>query len=262
MLITANIATMPSRAASLPRAIQSLAPQVDRLRIYLNGFDQPPACLRLYDNIEFVLGEDLGAAGKFYWTKQQNEVYFTADDDFVYPPTFVRDSLAALMRHGSRAVITLHGSCVVLPCEDYVADRRVLRCMDELQEDRRVLIGGTGVMCFRTDFVPISLAHFRFGNAADIEFSAFCFRRGIRIICRDHSAGMRGDLGSTTGGNTGDGGGLNYLRPGAQNIFGTVTRPHSRLMARIVNSLFCGDELPADSQLPTELKPRSYAHAC
>lgn len=261
MLITANIATMPSRAASLPRAIGSLAPQVDRLRVYLNSFDQPPACLRLYDNVEYIQGEDLGATGKFYWANQPNEVYFTVDDDFVYPPNYVRDSLAALMRYGNRAVITLHGSSVMLPCEDYVTDRRVYRCMDALDADQRVLIGGTGVMCFRTDMVQVALEDFRYGNASDIEFSAFCFNRKIPIICRAHEAGVRAEANEVVVPTSG-GGGLSYMRPGVENIYGQVTRPHSRLIAQLVNALFCGEKLPEGSSVPADLKPLQLAHAC
>ena len=82
---TCNIATMPSRIDQLRLTLDSLRPQFDEIRIYLNEFTYVPSFVKEFTY--FQGGENLTDNGKFYGLKdlKEDEYYFTLDDDIIYP---------------------------------------------------------------------------------------------------------------------------------------------------------------------------------
>src|SRR5690606_14533447 len=66
-----GIAAIPQRKAALEKSVRSLIDQVDRIGVYLNGWEEVPSFL-LHPKIEVRRSQvdgDIGDAGKFYWVE-------------------------------------------------------------------------------------------------------------------------------------------------------------------------------------------------
>ncbi len=67
-MIIAGMATMPDRLSFLKEVVEIVRPQVDVLRVYLNGFVKVPDVLRPEEAmLSSDARGDLGAEGKLYW---------------------------------------------------------------------------------------------------------------------------------------------------------------------------------------------------
>jgi hypothetical protein len=128
-MIVAGMATMPDRLPYLEEAVASIRPQVDCLKVYLNGFAEKPACL---EPDEAVLSSeaqgDLGAGGKFYWIDGKDGLddythYLSIDDDIHYPPDYATTLVREFAARGGRAIVGLHGTTFLQPMEDFVRSR-------------------------------------------------------------------------------------------------------------------------------------------
>src|SRR5215472_15189688 len=90
----AGMATMPSRAATLPVAVHSIIGQVDRLYLYLDGHEEVPKSVRDNSRVIPIFAREepgLGDGGKFLGLVRERErcLYIGVDDDIVYPPNYV-----------------------------------------------------------------------------------------------------------------------------------------------------------------------------
>lgn len=98
-MIHAQMASFPARAGIVMQTVASILPQVDRLRICLNGCPEVPPALRDHPKIEVLLPDrDLKDAGKFAFRVAPDDLVFTIDDDIIYPPDYVRHTIAMLER--------------------------------------------------------------------------------------------------------------------------------------------------------------------
>lgn len=149
-MITAALATFPARLPTLEKVLQRLRPQVDRLCVYCDKYeDAPPIVKSLAD--EYCCG-DKGDAGKFAWAQAEEGYYLTCDDDLLYDPHYVEWMIAEVQRWGGRAIVTAHGRTFQGPAKDFLSDNR-----DGTQHDFSRSIGegawinwpGTG--CMATD---------------------------------------------------------------------------------------------------------------
>ena len=177
------MATHPPRREALKIAVALLAPQVDQLRVCLNGYDAAPDFFADYDNIAFVIPEkDLGASGKTYWLDELDGYVFTVDDDIGYPPDYIEKMKLKVGRYG---ICCVHGSHIENkgdPLDTYIAPENRHHYRTALAEDEVVDMGGTGTMAWRTDMVrPPS---FLGGIAClDPKFSWWCRKNGHKIVC-------------------------------------------------------------------------------
>ena len=133
-LITANIATIPERLDIALKAINSIYDQVEQIRVYLNNFDEYPGNL-IDDKIKLMIGEDLKSTGKFYWSMEKNQYYFSLDDDLIYPPSYVNDHLEILKLHDDSIAVTLHGKILNnTPINNFFKDgiKKNYRCLEEV----------------------------------------------------------------------------------------------------------------------------------
>jgi hypothetical protein len=204
--VTASIASVWTREIALHAAVDSLAHQVDRINVYLNGYDHVPAYLRKpYVNV--LLSKDtgkgdIGDVGKFYWANQiQTEYHLTADDDIIYPEDYV----ARLVRfrenfRGRPVVLGVHGICVRPDSLEsargarrygYYSSRTVFMGVGEVPSATVVHILGTGTVMYRVaDFGELNLdADFSVPNMADIWFGVLGQRKAIPFVVMPHEAG-------------------------------------------------------------------------
>lgn len=169
-----GIAAIPEREYALREVIASLLPQADRIGVYLNGWSSIPEYLKDPKiQIEGFGGRDLGDAGKFYWVDNHEGIYFTCDDDLVYPEDYVRRTVSKLRHYERKAVVGWHGSLLKAPFVDYydTASRRVFTFGAHRPHDTPVHILGTGCSAFYTKNFPVKLADFLAPNMADIFFA-------------------------------------------------------------------------------------------
>jgi len=116
----AHMATFPARAESLPRAVASVAPQVDELHLVLNEYDRIPGWLARHPNVRAVLPErDVKALGKFYPRPAAADRVFLVDDDLEYASDYCDVMEAEADRLGWEGrVFGVHGSIL--------SERRIL----------------------------------------------------------------------------------------------------------------------------------------
>lgn len=100
-MIIANLATYPPRAEFMPKVVEAVSPQVDRLNVVLNQYDEIPNFLLNYENVVPVVPtHDTKDAGKFYPDCSGAEYVLMIDDDVVYPRDFVALSVERMKSLG------------------------------------------------------------------------------------------------------------------------------------------------------------------
>lgn len=163
----AALASIPERAHLLPRVLASLRPQVERLHVYLNGWESAPQCvLDLAD--EYILDPvNRGAESKLHWSSkpspQHNEsvgdgfLHLSCDDDFCYLDGYVQTMAAAIDRWQGRAIVTGHGRVYRAGATHFhhVVPGSVGLFYKRVTEGRWVNYGGTGVMAWDTRYVQV-----------------------------------------------------------------------------------------------------------
>ena len=189
MEITFNMATIPSRFKLALKAIDSVYDQADKIRIYLNNFEQVPEELNR-DKIVTHIGEDLNAAGKLFWALNPNEYYFCIDDDIRYPSTYVKDMLKNLNFYNDKIFATLHGKILKpTPVTSYFKGwETTLHCLGGFDNSTFINIVGTGVCAFNTNNIKIDVSSFTHNFTVDIETSLQLQSQKIPSLAIAHSS--------------------------------------------------------------------------
>lgn len=105
-MIRAHLATFPPRREILVETLESLSSQVDAVFVCLNEYTAIPDELSRFSNVHaFIPDSDLKDAGKFAPEVQPNDTVFTCDDDILYPPTYVQDTIENLETLGAKDTI-------------------------------------------------------------------------------------------------------------------------------------------------------------
>lgn len=183
MRVTGNIATMPSRERQLKEMLSSIEGQFDEVRVCLNGYASVPHWLRMRHNVTPIIPpHDLTDNGKYYALDQidEHEIYFTLDDDIVYPPDYVPRTLANLDKYG--CIITYHGRLLCGKGLRYYKDHQFYGCLNGQDEDIEYDVAGTGVTAFSTEyFWPRGLSMHPDQRMSDLLFSLAAARAGKTI---------------------------------------------------------------------------------
>lgn len=169
-----GIAAIPDRVNALEKTIGSLLPQVEKIGVYLNNWTGVPDFLRNDKIIVRGVNEpDLGDVGKFFWLDDHDGIYFSCDDDLIYPPDYISRTVNKLKEHNFNSAIGWHGSLIKEPFETYYNknSRRVFVFHAHRPHDTPVHILGTGCSAFHTSKLKIKKSDFKHPNMADIFFS-------------------------------------------------------------------------------------------
>lgn len=186
--IVAGMATVAGNETALRAAVMSLLPQVDRLYLYLNRYQEVPAFLRANSKIIACTDTDgtrFGDAGKFWGLAQSPaSVYLTCDDDIVYPPDYAARLATELAACDGQAIVGVHGALIHQPCRGYYDDgsRSVIHFEHALIRRRRVHVVGTGTAAFHSDVVRMTLDDFKHPNMADIWLARYAQQRGLPLF--------------------------------------------------------------------------------
>jgi hypothetical protein len=187
-MITVNIASLANRIDLLINTINSLIDQVDQINICLNNYEVNPY---IHPKVNVVFSDNShGDAGKFMFTTQSEGYYLTADDDLIYPPTYVKNIIEAIDKYG---IVTYHGrSFKSYPISNYHRPNEAPiirnRCLGSYDYDEPVDVGGTGCMGFHTDYFNPPFSIFKRANMADIWISCYAKQQGKLIWGLKHDA--------------------------------------------------------------------------
>lgn len=194
----ACLATIPRREKSLAQVLTRLRPQVDRLYVYCNGYqDLPPSVRELADDhATSQLHGDRGDAGKMFWLDRvpADAYYLSCDDDIRYPENYVAVLVAACQAYRSRIAVGVHGGRVLTPITSYYRCRKMRHTFAGFEQDAWVNLLGTGTLCFRPGAVGIQPKDFPNGFMADVWFAVHCQRAGIPMLSIARPKGWLGDL--------------------------------------------------------------------
>lgn len=175
MKIICSLATFQGRESSLERVIESIKKQTVQ-----------PTEVFVYDN---KVLPDIADNGKFWFLSQLKEpvIYFSMDDDLVYPVDYIKTTLKALEKSPD-AVITYHGKLLDGVGLNYYKHHTRFRCLDSVVKDATIDVAGTGVSCFRTDkFNPTHIWRHADRKMADLLLSHYAAQQGVKIICKKHN---------------------------------------------------------------------------
>jgi hypothetical protein len=165
------------------QAVQSLAPQFDRVCVCLNEYDSIPPELAAFDNVEAMIPDkNLKDAGKFAFTPSHYDTVFTCDDDIIYPATYVARTLDHLVALGDdAAAIGYHAHAFVFKKQkgqygwrNYMFHRRVANTF-------KIDVMGTGTACFRGAYAPSLDDCITAAGYVDLRFSRLMTKHGMAM---------------------------------------------------------------------------------
>jgi len=185
-----QVASIPEREEMLRVMVASILPQVDRLNVMLNGYNQVPSWLADSKITYTLLDNSTGDAAKFYGVERLKGYIFTCDDDILYPVDYIDRLTEAIERHYRRAIIAFHGRTMLpKPVRSYYRDRyEAFHYLFGLDYDAKVSTVGTGVMGFHSSTIRLKYADFRLPNMADIWIAKFAKEHGVPLVVARHGA--------------------------------------------------------------------------
>ena len=199
------LCAIPERAKQLQQVLTALAPQVDRIHLYLDRYPEAPAFLEpWHSKLQVVLSHEqpgLRDNGKFLplaALAQQPCWLFTVDDDIAYPPDYVAALLKRLEHYGRQVVLGVHGVLLTEQAEGYFSARyrKVHGFSKALEADALVNVIGTGTMaCHSSLLAGLSLEHFKQPGMADLYLASWCQQQQIPMLAIARHAGWLEQLG-------------------------------------------------------------------
>ena len=184
------MATIAEREEAMFDAVASIAPQVDHLHVYMNDYKSLTAIKKelFTDRITFhdkPVG-DLGDSGKFWGKQFPHDIYFSVDDDLIYPPDYVETTLKHLETH---PIVSYHGRLMLpAPVRTYYHGlRRAYHVNSHVDDFYPVHVGGTGVMAQRAN--AFSYLDCKEPNMSDIWVGIYAQRNRIPIVTAPHRKG-------------------------------------------------------------------------
>lgn len=189
--VFASVASVPRRERALLRVVDALRPQVDQVRVYLNGYDTVPRRLER-DGVVVARSQDegdRGDAGKVFWAGSTTGFHLLCDDDIEYPEDYAIRIVEGIERYRRRAAVAFHGSVLNDKVLGYHRSRRVLHLSRGLRDDVAVHVLGTGVAGWHTSALRVTANDFPVPNMADVWFALLGQRRQVPFVCLSREAG-------------------------------------------------------------------------
>ena len=184
--ISFNLATYPKRKEHLQKVINSILPQTDVLRIYLNECQKIPKEV-INPKIEYTVRDaDIKDTGKFYWLNTlRNEYYFTADDDILYDPDYAMESIQKMRLTGA-AICTVHGRIMNANPVSPSDAKNINHFFRSQDNDFYCNYCGTGATCVDNSVLSVNLKVFETNGMTDQYFNVVLQENKIPILCRAH----------------------------------------------------------------------------
>lgn len=187
-MIIASMATVPGREVSAHAAVLSLLPQVHKLQLCLDGFEDFPAWVHEVwkshrDQMDlwcFSRQGRVGDGAKFFWADRtpKNAHHLVCDDDIIYPADYA-ETLAEF-HDQLQAPVGVHGYILEPDAERFDARSEVFHAAAPLDRVRPVHVLGTGTLCYSPGELELHFENFRWSpNVADLLFARACIEQGV-----------------------------------------------------------------------------------
>lgn len=185
--LVGSMATFPARFGIVAQTLASIAPQLDRLYLYVNdGFDDLPDLSHLPNVIAMDARDhagDLSERGKIFPLKTVSDsIVFTLDDDFIYPPDYVRRNRDLLERMGGHCVVTTHGGIMPPRADWYYERTQVFVSHAALDAVQLCTIAGSGTFCFDQRSLALDFPALLGETFVDIQISLVARAAGLPIL--------------------------------------------------------------------------------
>ncbi len=182
-----SMATFPARFDIIATTLASIAPQLDQLYLYVNeGFDDLPDLSHLPNVIAMDAREhagDLSARGKIFPLQSvRDSIVFTLDDDFIYPPDYVRRNRDILERMGGRCMVTTHGGILPPRIDWYYERTHVFRSFEKVPALQLCALAGSGTACYDQRTLKLDHAALLRETMVDIQMSLAARAAGLPIF--------------------------------------------------------------------------------
>lgn len=151
MRVVANIATQPHRASSLQKVLMSIHSSFTEVNVWHNTGKDLTDIVRS-GNVTHYYGKDYVDNAKFifvkdYYSLDEKVMYFTLDDDLIYPNNYVPTTLANLQIHKGK-VVTYHGRKILGLGRQYYTQNKSVGFLQRQTQPERFDVAGTGVSAF------------------------------------------------------------------------------------------------------------------
>jgi hypothetical protein len=181
----AGMATMPSRATTAPRAIESILPQVSRLWLFLDRFDTVPDFAE-HERIDVLRSQDLGdlrANGKFLGLPLDARpcTFYGLDDDVLYPADYCR-TLESHLGRWPGAAVGVHGGLLPPTVTSYASDLEVLHRRAPRERATEADLLGTDSVAFRTSTLRFDVRDWHDVNVVDLSFALTARRCSVPLV--------------------------------------------------------------------------------
>ncbi|MES3674774.1 glycosyltransferase family 2 protein [Halomonas elongata] len=185
--IYASLASMPSRVSKLEIVVDKILPQVDKIFVYLNNYEEIPAFLTGSEKIVVNRSQDHGDLkdnGKFFPLDEigENAYFFTIDDDILYPDNYIEYLRRKINQYDKKVVVGVHGAVYGKYAKRFF-ERKTIHFSRELLFDTPVSVLGTGTVGFYTGAIDLSLSSFLSSGKADLYFGAKIKQDNIPALC-------------------------------------------------------------------------------
>lgn len=199
--VLAFCASVKQREQQLKVSLKSLYEQnrIDEFHIVLNWYDEVPDWLASFRNqnyprIHTYLNPTNKNAHDSIWFKISalREAYlsldgssfycFTFDDDLLYPSNYVEKMIEAVDRYNKKAIITVHGSNIQRPVEDYFSCRFTYGFTDPSDRDIYVDMAGVGATAYHSSAFNPHIGNFPIPYCRDLWFAIAAKKAEIPIV--------------------------------------------------------------------------------
>ena len=189
-MIAAGIATIRGREESLKDVLTSLVPQTDLIFVSHSGdcrFEN------LWPGKVVVIKATGTDERKFKGCRacRPGDVFFSCDDDLIYPADYVEKTMQGLKEDVS--IVTHHGRTIESPVKSYYKSwvNRYYCLGEQKDENAFVNVPGTGVTAFRIEAIQPKDEDFpkQFPLMADIHFGILAQKLKLQIKVLTHPAG-------------------------------------------------------------------------
>jgi len=181
-MITAGIATVPTRKESFILTINSIIDQVDRVFVALNGYTEIPQEIKDNPKIHCdVLDNSLRDSAKFLHVEECNGWYFGCDDDLMYNPNHCQYLISKTTEYN--ALVSLHGRRLTRPVRGLKRGFTLnYHCLHSYDYDTKLDLCGSGVCCFNTKRLKLSIKDFELPGMADVWLARQAWIQGVPIM--------------------------------------------------------------------------------
>jgi hypothetical protein len=143
-----------------------------------------PIPLRKYEC--FIPGKNLTDNGKFaYLPTNQREIYFSCDDDIIYPPDYVAHTVSLINKY--KCIVTYHGRLLQGINKDYYRGHKFWHCNKETTQQAIIYVSGTGVTAFDTNYFNQYPIDTEYHKMSDVVFSHAAMNH--KIMCAKKADG-------------------------------------------------------------------------